>query len=733
MKIRYQINLFILLLLAGSSIPIMLFGYFIIHQLSYQLYAELLTKELNHVVYQDIINNDLNSTAAIHHHENENNSLPTQLENIHHHLINDLGNTTYFYLLDSHSQVVLHKDYSPGQVFAVDFAKKMLQQREGKIHYTYQGEPYFAVFTTLPQLNWLAVLAITEEEMFAYRDFYRQWVTIFGSVMILIVLWFALVLSRRLSQKIQVTLQFLKTVETGNFAIPPLIIVGHNELSLIQTGINTMVAKVAETTMTLNQFKTTLDLTLDCVFMFDAQTMKFIYVNQGAINQVGYTDAELLQMTPLDLAPLETQASLRKILLPLLSGSRNSITIEMIHQHKQGKRIPVEISIQYIQLVNQKSRFVTIARDISERKQAEANFLQTTAEINQVMQAASQGDFQQRINLIDKTGMVKTFAAAINQTLEFNQQIIEELIQVIGALAQGDLTQTIKHDYVGALAQLKSDINTTIGQLTSVVTLIQPAAAALTTTAGNILQGSLTLNKGTDQQMVLLQQTTSRLTQMMNILQQIADNACQAAHIAMAARTQASQGQKVVKLAIMAMNAINANSKNIADITGVIDDIAFQTNLLALNAAIEAARAGQHGRGFAVVATEVRQLAQRSATAAKKIKEIIATSGKQVVQGTELVNQSDTTLEEIVSAVVKFSEIIVEIASSGQEQSTNIEQINQVIKQLDKIAQQNALLVEESATTSEILHEQANQLKEHIAFFTLPKITGKMTEINQLY
>lgn len=719
MKIRYQINLFILLLLAVSSIPLTLFGYFIIHQISYQLYTELLTKELNHIVYQDILNNEFNSTVSIRY--PENNLYSTQLENIHHHLINDLDNTTYFYLLDNHAQVILHKDYAVGQVFNFDFTQEMLRQHQGNIHYPYQGKAYFAVFTTLPQLNWLAVLAIPEEEMFAYRNFYQQWVSIFGSLMILTVLWLALVFSRRLSRKIQAILQFLKTVATGNFTIPPLTIADHDELSLIQTGINTMVAKVAETTVTLNQFKTTLDLTLDCVFMFDTQTLKFIYVNQGAINQVGYTYEELLQMTPLDFAPLETADSLKKILLPLLTGSRDSITMETIHQHKQGNRLPVEVFIQYIQLVDQDSRFVAIARDISERKLAEANFLQATTEINQVMQAASQGDFQLRINLTAKTGIVKTFATAINQTLEFNQQIIAELMQVISALAQGDLTQTVEHDYVGTLAQLKNDINTTVAKLTSVVTLIQPAATALTTTASNILQGSLTLNKGTDQQMVLLPQITSRLAQMTNILQQIADNARQATHIAMAARTQAVQGQAVVKLAIMAMNAINISSKNIAAITSVIDEIAFQTNLLALNAAVEAARAGQHGRGFAVVATEVRQLAQRSASAAKKIKEIIATSENQIAQGTELANQSGTTLEEIVAAVVKFSEIIVEIATSGQEQSSNIEQINPVIKQLDKIAQQNALLVEEAATTSEILHEQANQLKEHIAFFTLAK------------
>lgn len=703
MKIKYKINLFIWLMLAISSISLMLLGYFIVNQMSYQLYTELLTKELNHIIHQDMtnINDDFNAK-------------------IHHHTVNDLGNTTYFYVLDSHAQVILHQDYSPGQSFDFDFAKHMLQQREGKIHYTYQGKPYFAVFSTLPP-GWLVVLAMTEKEMFTYRDIYLRWVSIFGLILLLTLLLFTLVFSRKLTKKIQAILQFLKTVETGNLAIPPLTISGHDELNLIQTGINAMVAKVAETTMILNQFKTTLDLTLDCIFMLDTETAKFIYVNQGAINQVGYTYEELLQMTPLDFAPLETQETLRKIFLPLLNGSSKSITIESVHQHKQGRQIPVEVFIQYIQLVGQKSRFVAIARDISDRKQAQANLLQTTEEINQVMQAASQGDFKQRIKLTDKTDLFKTFAAAINQTLEFNQQIIEELIQVIGALAQGDLTQTIKRNYAGALGQLKNDINTTIGQLTSVVNLIQPAAAALTRTATHILQSSLTLNKSTDQQITSLQQTTTRLEQMMNILHQIADNARQATHIAMTARTQASQGQEVVKLAIMAMNEINASSKKIADITGVIDDIAFQTNLLALNAAVEAARAGQHGRGFAVVATEVRHLAQRSATAAKKIKEIIETSVNQIAQGTERVNQSGTTLEDIVSAVVKFSEIIVEIAASGQEQAANIEQINKVIKQFDKITQQNASLVEESATTSEILHEQANQLKEHIAFFTIQK------------
>jgi methyl-accepting chemotaxis protein len=193
-------------------------------------------------------------------------------------------------------------------------------------------------------------------------------------------------------------------------------------------------------------------------------------------------------------------------------------------------------------------------------------------------------------------------------------------------------------------------------------------------------------------------------------VKQNADNASQARKLASAARDQAEKGGAVVSEAVRAMNDINQASRKIADIIGVIDEIAFQTNLLALNAAVEAARAGEQGRGFAVVATEVRTLAGRSATAAKEIKELIKDSGRKVEDGSALVTQSGQSLEQIVLAVKKVSDIIAEIASASQEQSSGIEQVNKAVMQMDGMTQQNAALVEQAAAASRSVAEQASEL-----------------------
>jgi len=200
-------------------------------------------------------------------------------------------------------------------------------------------------------------------------------------------------------------------------------------------------------------------------------------------------------------------------------------------------------------------------------------------------------------------------------------------------------------------------------------------------------------------------------------VKQNADNAAQANQLALAARDQAEKGGTVVSQAVAAMSGINDASKKIADIIGVIDDIAFQTNLLALNAAVEAARAGEQGRGFAVVASEVRSLAGRSATAAKEIKELIQDSVRKVEDGSVLVTQSGQTLEKIVAAVKKVSDIVAEIAAASREQSSGIEQVNRAVMQMDELTQQNAALVEEATAASQAMAEQVRGLNEMLARF----------------
>jgi methyl-accepting chemotaxis protein len=204
------------------------------------------------------------------------------------------------------------------------------------------------------------------------------------------------------------------------------------------------------------------------------------------------------------------------------------------------------------------------------------------------------------------------------------------------------------------------------------------------------------------------------MEEMTSTVKQTADNAGQANQLAMAARQQAEKGGAVVSSAVSAMSGINAASKKIADIIGVIDEIAFQTNLLALNAAVEAARAGEQGRGFAVVATEVRNLAGRSATAAKEIKALIQDSVAKVDEGSKLVDESGRTLDEIVSAVKKVTDIVAEIAAASREQSSGIEQVNKAVMQMDQTTQQNAALVEEASAASQAIVEQAQTLNSMI-------------------
>ncbi len=341
----------------------------------------------------------------------------------------------------------------------------------------------------------------------------------------------------------------------------------------------------------------------------------------------------------------------------------------------------------------------------------------TEQEINAVIHAASQGDFQQRINLENKTGFFKTFSQSLNKIMDFNQRAIEDMMHIIAALAEGDLTQKIENNYVGAFEQLKNDINTTIKKLTEIMTAILQTAAAVNTAAEEISQGNLSLSQRTEEQASSLEETATSMAEMTITVQKNTENARQATHLAFNAKNLAEQGGDVVGSAIGAMTEISKSSKKITEIIRVIDEIAFQTNLLALNAAVEAARAGEHGRGFAVVASEVRNLAQRSAAAAREIKGLIEESATKVEEGTKLTNKSGKTLKQIVMAVKQVSEIITEIAAASQEQSAGIHQINKAIAQMDEMTQKNAALVEEAAMASSAMKEQAQTLEEQVAFF----------------
>jgi methyl-accepting chemotaxis protein len=289
------------------------------------------------------------------------------------------------------------------------------------------------------------------------------------------------------------------------------------------------------------------------------------------------------------------------------------------------------------------------------------------------------------------------------------------------ALAGGDLTvqfDTRSKDEIGQLATALEHMRESFGQ---VISQIHTGVDSVTTASREIAQGNADLSSRTEQQASNLQQTAASMEQMTSSVKQNADAARQANQLAASASQVAAKGGAVVGEVVSTMDQITASSRKIADIIGVIDGIAFQTNILALNAAVEAARAGEQGRGFAVVAGEVRNLAQRSAQAAREIKSLIGESVEKVETGSKLVNDAGQTMSDIVQQVKRVTDLIGEITSSTLEQSNGIGQVNQAVTQLDQMTQQNAALVEQSAAAAESLREQADKLAKAVAIFKLSR------------
>jgi methyl-accepting chemotaxis protein len=378
---------------------------------------------------------------------------------------------------------------------------------------------------------------------------------------------------------------------------------------------------------------------------------------------------------------------------------------------KGGKEVWIQASYNPIlDVAGKVCKVVKFATDVTGQRLAQN-------EVEKLIKTAAAGDLSNRIDITHFEGADKALTASVNQLLDAVVTPLREAQMVLTALADCDLTRSMTGMYHGEFELMKSSLNGAVHKLTETITVVREAVESVTTGSEEISKGSEDLSQRTSEQAGSLEETSASMEQMTSTVKQNADNAKQANQLAIAARDTADKGGAVTKKAVDAMGEINKSSKKIADIITVIDEIAFQTNLLALNAAVEAARAGEHGRGFAVVASEVRNLAQRSATAAKEIKGLINESIQRVMDGSELVNQSGKTLEEIVNSVKRVTDIIAEISAASQEQASGIDQVNKAIMQMDVTTQQNAALVEQTTSASQTMTQQANSLLTHVSLF----------------
>jgi methyl-accepting chemotaxis protein len=289
----------------------------------------------------------------------------------------------------------------------------------------------------------------------------------------------------------------------------------------------------------------------------------------------------------------------------------------------------------------------------------------------------------------------------------------------------GDLATAVQDDGRDEMSPLLAAMAEMQAALTRVVGHVRTGSDSVATASAQIAQGNQDLSQRTEQQASALQQTAASMEELGTTVRQNADNARQANQLAMSASEVAARGGSVVGQVVDTMRGINDSSRKIADIISVIDGIAFQTNILALNAAVEAARAGEQGRGFAVVAGEVRNLAQRSAEAAREIKALITASVERVEQGSALVDQAGTTMAEIVNSIRRVTDIMGEISSASVQQSAGVAQVGQAVSSMDQATQQNAALVEQSAAAAESLKQQAQQLVQAVAVFKLSRVAAQ--------
>lgn len=456
-----------------------------------------------------------------------------------------------------------------------------------------------------------------------------------------------------------------------------------------------------------------LDETSTNVLIVDAER-KVIYLNKSILamlrraqstlqQDLPYFDTEKLLGAPVDVFEKQTSQA-TSFLSRLEQAGTTDLLIAGIHLRVTATTIFTEHG----------ERLGTVIEWLDR-----SNEVQAELEVEAVVQAAVRGDFHLRVQQQNKHGFMLKIAEGLNSLTDTCERSLTDISRVLQAIADGDLTQRVNATYQGTFEELKEGCNQTANKLSEMLLEIRDASSTINTAADEISRGNTDLSSRTEEQASSLEETASSMEELSGTVRQNAENAQQANRLAAEASQVAVTGGDLIRQVVDTMASINESARQIADIIGVIDGIAFQTNILALNAAVEAARAGEQGRGFAVVASEVRSLAQRSANAAKDIKGLISDSVTKIGNGNHLVGRSGQTMQDIVVAIKRVNDLMSDIAAASVEQATGLDEVSKSVSQMDNMTQQNAALVEEAAAAAESLLSQANQLTSQVSKFKL--------------
>ena len=536
---------------------------------------------------------------------------------------------------------------------------------------------------------------------------------------VLLIAGFALVFARSITRPLAGAVGLADSVASGHLD-HKIQISGRDEVSNLLHSLDKMQSELKERIererLAANEtlrIKTALDVSSNSVMVADPDG-KIIYCNAAVLQMMREAESDIRKQLP-NFRADGIVGSNFDIYHRQPSHQRN-----MLAALKLTHRTEMTIGGRYFALVA-----CPISNQQGERLGTVVEWRDRTAEVliekevANIIEAAVAGDFSKRLDAAKMNGFFKQISEGINNLLEANTRALTDVAAMFARMSQGDLRQKIDTEYHGMLGKVKDDANATVDNLQQIILSIKEATDAINTAAKEIASGNQDLSSRTEEQASSLEETASSMEQLTSTVKQNADNAKQANELAGTAQLVAVKGGEVVGQVVDTMSAIHQSSSKIADIIGVIDGIAFQTNILALNAAVEAARAGEQGRGFAVVATEVRNLAQRSAAAAKEIKGLISDSVEKVEAGNKLVDQAGRTMEEVVSSIKRVAKIMSDISDASREQSSGIEQVSLAVSQMDEVTQQNAALVEEAAAAAESLEEQANNLAEAVSVFSL--------------